>query len=395
MTVNKPAFFNQSTSAVITLGILSAAMFLLQAGLALAAIIFAFLIMAASFGVARLVHVKHCTLVATIKLAEEELVAHDHQADQKFDKFSDLCQTILPLWQGQIDDVIAQSTDAVNALVMRFSEIVQALRDTLQEVGALESDNSGKGITDVMSQSEAQLNSLNSNFQLILSSKIELLSEVTQLQVFTEELQTMATDVQGIASQTNLLALNAAIEAARAGEHGLGFAVVASEVRSLSQGSADTGKKMMGKVESICAAIDSTVDVTEKQLADEKIKSKEAQQLIHDVISRLERIINQFANSTGLLKDHGEQIRDEINDVLVCLQFQDRVAQILEHTKGEIGRFSLLLANPNEIEKIDKTSWLAEMSRGYTTTEQRRLHASSTVEKSDVVEGAGDEIEFF
>ena len=395
MTVKKPTFLNQSTLAVIALGIIPAAMLLFQTGLVLTTVVFASLIIAASFGVARLVYVKHSALVVTIQQAEERLVAQDQHAVEKFEKLSDLCQTILPLWQGQIDDVIAQSTEAINALAMRFSEIVQALRETLQEVGELGSGNSGNGITDVMSQSETQLNSLNSNFQLILSSKIELLSEVTQLQVFTDELQTMATDVQGIASQTNLLALNAAIEAARAGENGRGFAVVASEVRSLSQRSSDTGKQMMGKVDCICAAMDSAVDVTEKQLEDEKIKSMESQQLIHDVISRLELLINQFANSTGLLKDHGEQIRDEINDVVVSLQFQDRVVQILEHTKGEIGRFSLLLANPSEIEKIDKTSWLAEMSLGYTTTEQRSLHASSTVENSDVAEGDSDEIEFF
>tara|TARA_R110000851_G_scaffold3048_4_gene12337 strand:+ start:4732 stop:5919 length:1188 start_codon:yes stop_codon:yes gene_type:complete len=395
MTVKKSAFLSPSTSAVIALGIISAAILLFQMGLVITTIIFASLIIVASFGVARLVYVKQSSLVAIIQQAEERLVAQEQQADEKFEKFSDLCQAILPLWQGQIDDVIAQSTEAVNALAMRFAQIVQALRETLQEVGALDSRNSGEGIADVMSQSETQLNSLNSNFQLILSSKIELLSEVTQLQIFTDQLQSMATDVQGIADQTNLLALNAAIEAARAGENGRGFAVVASEVRSLSQRSSDTGKQMTGKVDSICAAIDSAVDVTENQLEDEKIKSKESQQLIHDVISRLELMINQFATSSGLLKDQGEHISDEINDVLVSLQFQDRVAQILEHTKGEIGRFALLLADPTEIEKIDKTSWLAEMSLGYTTTEQRSLHASSTVGNSDVSEGDSDDVEFF
>jgi methyl-accepting chemotaxis protein len=395
MTVKKPTFLSQSTSAIIALGIISSAIILFQAGLALTAIILAIFILLASLGVAWLAYSNQTALAHEIQQTKNSLVEQQIENDKNFSKLTDLCQAILPLWQGQIDDVIVQSTQAINALAMRFSEIVQALRDNLQAVSALDSGNSGESITDVMSQSETQLNSLNSNFQLILSSKVELLSEVTQLQIFTDELQTMATDVQGIASQTNLLALNAAIEAARAGENGRGFAVVASEVRSLSQRSSDTGKQMMGKVDSICAAMDAAVDVTENQLEDEKIKSNESQQLIHNVISRLDLIINQFANSTGLLKDHGEKISDEINDVLVSLQFQDRVTQILEHTKDEIGRFSLLLANPTEIETIDKTTWLEKMSQGYTTTEQRTLHASSTAVSSDLTEGDSDEIEFF
>jgi methyl-accepting chemotaxis protein len=247
----------------------------------------------------------------------------------------------------------------------------------------------------VIASSETELNSLNQNFQLILSSKEDLLSEVTQLQGFTGQLQAMASDVQGIAGQTNLLALNAAIEAARAGESGRGFAVVANEVKSLSQRSSDTGQQMIVKVNGICSAMDSAVDNTERQLEDEKLKSDAAHLLIQDVISRLNQLINQFADSTKLLKNHSEEISNEINDILVSLQFQDRAAQILEHTKDEIARFHLLLESPDEIIKVDKSIWLKEMSQGYTTSEQRSLHALSTSGNTSFVEENNDDIEFF
>ena len=278
---------------------------------------------------------------------------------------------------------------------MRFSEIVKSLTDTLQNVGKQGSDSSDEVITDVINQSELELNSLNNNFKLILSSKIELLGEVTQLQSFTDELQTMAIDVQGIANQTNLLALNAAIEAARAGESGRGFSVVASEVRSLSQRSSDTGQKIMDKVDGICQTINSTVDITKDQLQDEQIKSSESQQLIHEVISRLGIIINQFTDSTLLLKNHSKHINSEINDVLVSLQYQDRMAQILGHTKDEIGRFSVLLSNPNEIQNTDKASWLEQMHKGYTTSEQKKLHEGGTVVNTVKAESDEDSIDFF
>ena len=393
--INSPQFLNRITLAPLTLGLISAAIILFQGGLALTVIASAVFIMLASFAVAYQAYLNQTALTQKIQLTENRLIEQQVESDEKFNKLTDLCQSILPLWQGQIDDVIEQSTEAINALSVRFSEIVQELSKTLQDVESLESGNKESSITEVISNSEAELCSLNTNFQLILSSKIELLSEVTQLQSFTEELQMMATDVQGIAGQTNLLALNAAIEAARAGESGRGFSVVADEVRSLSQRSSDTGQQMVGKVDGICGAMDSAVDITESQIDIEKLQVDEAQQLIQDVISRLDLLINQFADSTQLLKNHGEEITNEINDILVSLQFQDRVAQILEHTKGEIARFSLLLESPDEMIDIDKNSWLKEMQQGYTTSEQRRLHALTTSGNTSLVEEGDGEIEFF
>lgn len=397
MNSKSPQFINQCTLSVIVLGLVSSVFILYQGGAALSSVICAVIILILAGGVAVHLYSQQTKSFNDNARVQSQNFSEQEINNKKLKKMTELCQAIVPLWQGQLDDVIGQSSEAIENLTVRFADIVQALTQTLQDVEQLESGHSGTSIAEVIENSEQELGALNSNFQMILSSKVKLLNEVTQLQSFATELQTMAIDVQGIAGQTNLLALNAAIEAARAGESGRGFAVVADEVRTLSQRSSDTGQKMTDKVDGICSAMDTAVETTESQLEDEQSKSDASQQLIQDVISRLNSLINSFSESSALLKTHTGEITTEINDILVSLQFQDRVTQILDHTKEEIARFSTLINNPDDILNIDKAQWLKEMSQGYTTSSQRDLHAKSklTSESNTQVKEQQDDIEFF
>jgi len=334
--------------------------------------------------------------LVTRKLAIIETEAKQNESSIKL--LTELCHQLLPLWQGQIEEVIEQSSQAGQELADRFTNIVSSLQSTLDNVNNLESDKQDLSLTQVMHESEKELGTLSENFASALNSKQALLDEVTRLVNFSDELQGMANDVEGIASQTNLLALNAAIEAARAGESGRGFAVVADEVRSLSQRSSNTGQKMSDKVDDICDAMHTAVDNTASKLADEQIKSTHSQHVIDNVVTRFAAMVNKFADSSAILKSQGIDVSSEINDILVSLQYQDRTTQILEHTKNEISRLHinfdrLLKSAPSEREaEIDL--WLAEMSKGYTTTEQHNLHTGGT-DINNKAAVNNDEIEFF
>lgn len=71
--------------------------------------------------------------------------------------------------------------------------------------------------------------------------------------------------------------------------------------------------------------------------------------------------------------------------MLVSLQFQDRVAQILMHSKQDIERFNRYLkslpagAVPAP---FDRDSWLKEMERTYATLEQHNINRDTAASQA-------------
>jgi methyl-accepting chemotaxis protein len=201
-------------------------------------------------------------------------------------------------------------------------------------------------------------------------SRNSLLEQISQLNQFTEELQAMAADVAAIAAQTNLLALNAAIEAARAGDSGRGFAVVADEVRKLSTQSGATGTKIAAKVDHINRAMESALSqVRQSSNADMELINR-SEHTINAVLERFQGTSQSMRADAELLLGENNEIKHNIDEVLVALQFQDRVSQILAHVVGDMRK----LGDKVVSEVPDPAQWLTQLERTYTTLEQVKVH---------------------
>ncbi|WP_371264000.1 methyl-accepting chemotaxis protein [Pseudomonas sp. ARP3] len=303
----------------------------------------------------------------------------------------------MPIWAKQVESSRQQTEEAIVSLANRFTGIAARLQETVQASQHAAGELDGQaadGALKVLARSDSELSQVIDSLKATQSSRDQTLAQVRGLTAYTGELRTMAADVAAIAAQTNLLALNAAIEAARAGEAGRGFAVVADAVRSLSSKSSETGQQMSAKVDIINNAITQLVQAASTSADQDSNSVGASEQSIQLVLERFQNITGCLAESADLLKQESYGIRDEMTDVLVNLQFQDRVSQILSHVRDNMNALHDHLRQarqaPDQAVSIDARQWLASMESTYATDEQRRTHHGN-----DAAQQNSQDITFF
>lgn len=296
----------------------------------------------------------------------------------------ELLAAVLPIWSHHVQSVKDQSEGAIGQLITSFSSMVKQFDMAgFGGVSGME-DSSHEDVTiSLLTLCERELTPVIGALEKVIDSKDGLLHSVRDLSAATSELTDMASEVTMIAAHTNLLAINAAIEAARAGSAGRGFAVVAGEVRKLSQQSAETGKKISDRVVQITDIMQQTLEAAARAADQDKRAMTVSGHVVQDVLNH----VRNLGASAEHMREQGNIIRRDVENLLINLQYQDRISQILTVVDGDINRLQRLMAEVEAglpLSDLPTTdSWLADLGGGYTMHEQRSSHQAITSGKPE------------
>ena len=274
-------------------------------------------------------------------------------------------------WTTHLGTAQTQMREATEQLLQGFVQILDQL-DSIVLPPAGDNAHKFDDRSAVLSQCEEQLTGLLDNFHGFVRSREEVMGTVRTLSTASLGLRDMAEDVAKLARQTNLLSLNAAIEAARAGPSGRGFAVVATEVRRLSAESGDTGRRISERVNDFSAHMKSALTHAAQHTADDAKVIKASEATIQSVVGRVDEAVSALNQRTAELGERGAIVKAQVEQLMVAFQFQDRVHQIVDQVNASIHSAVACLAQALAQGKAPQAEeWLALLSAGYTTDEQR------------------------
>ncbi|PKY11182.1 hypothetical protein B1757_05735 [Acidithiobacillus marinus] len=289
---------------------------------------------------------------------------------------------------SQVRSGRTQMESAIADIMSRFVSLHQRLGNAVQASRGDAHGGSSQDLGALFQSSENELLSVLKHIAVVTAQHESQQNVISALLKQVNVLETMARDVGEIASQTTLLALNAAIEAARAGEQGRGFAVVADEVRKLSTRSKETSQQMGESVKEITTSIRGVVNQSASTIQQERQFLGNAERSIRDVLQRLQDMTRHLSASAETLQQEAEGISQEMDQLLVALQFQDRVSQTLSHVEEGMEELPGHLQYDSD-QGMQK--WSQSLSGKYTTSEERSIHRG----ESSTATSVDQEITFF
>ncbi len=258
-----------------------------------------------------------------------------------------LLLTISPILSQQVMVSREHTEQEIISLTSRFAAMVNELQQIVDST-----DNTLGGqhyhLDSVINTSRDLLQPILQSLRQTHQLECDIQGELKKSSTYLGELNAITTEVRDLTGHINLLALNAANQASLAGEQGQDFALLGRDARKLADDSALIDQRLQDKVNAIIASVNAALNISANSIQVDDSTLFQAEANINQTLSHLGLALAHYRDDVEALRNNAEQVRSEINNVLVALQFQDRVSQILTQVENN------LLNLQKTIEKIQQ-----------------------------------------
>ena len=271
---------------------------------------------------------KLAELKAEHEKTEELLTRIMDTSDKMTQQITESAQKTASL--GESMQAMKESMEEVNSGSNDTAEAVQSQLNQTEEIQAMveQVEKGTENIIDSMNQNKEAIAQGNANVGILVKQAEETVEsgkkvteELSQLDTYMSQMNSILDIINSITSQTSLLALNASIEAARAGEAGRGFAVVASEISQMAQQTKDSTVQISQLIENVSNAIQMVVEVSGSMISmiesqnETTEKTAESFTVIEKNSDNVYGHSNELAAYVTKLADANKKIIDSISTI--------------------------------------------------------------------------------
>lgn len=240
-----------------------------------------------------------------------------------------LLLTISPILSQHVMTSREHTEQEITSLTTRFSGMVNELQQIVDSA-----DNTLGGqhfhLDSVINTSRDLLHPVLESLKLIHQVRHNAMSELQQLSGHMNGLNAIATEVHHLTGQIKLLGLSAA------NEQGQGVEVIAGSARNLTEDAVQIDQRLSNKINDMTAVVNAALNISESSVQVDDSTLFQAKANINQTLAHLNLALTYYRDDVEAIRNNAEQIRAEIDNVLVALQFQDRVSQILTQVENNL-----------------------------------------------------------
>lgn len=211
------------------------------------------------------------------------------------------------------------TAESVQQQMLKTEEIQNHVADVENAAHAIGSHVNAT--QNVIRKGSGDIHSMIEQVRVSKESGSQVMTELSSLNEYTRQMNSIVELINNVAEQTALLSLNASIEAARAGDAGRGFAVVASEISSLANQTQEATENIQSLIENVfdelekvVGAVNGFVEVTQKQ-ADSAADVNESFSMIEDKAALIETGSKELNEIVNLLAAANKGIVESIQNI--------------------------------------------------------------------------------